>query len=83
LIYLPKHNFIKILCVLERFRVIRGNIASDSEAYSGNTQAFVGSRPTAEYIVKLSSTRSLIPEPIRVAHLIASGVALGESMGGA
>jgi len=37
----------------------------------------------AEYIVKLSATRSLIPEPIRVAHLIASGVALGESRGGA
>jgi len=37
----------------------------------------------AEYIVKLTSTRSLIPEPIRVAHLIASGVALGESRGGA
>jgi len=31
---------------LERFRVIRGNIASDSEAYSVNTQAFVGSHPT-------------------------------------
>lgn len=37
----------------------------------------------AERIVKLSSTRSLIPEPIRVAHLIASGVALGESRGNA
>ncbi len=37
----------------------------------------------AAEIVKLSSTRSLIPEPIRVAHLIASGVALGESRGGA
>ena len=37
----------------------------------------------AEYIVKLSSTRSLVPEPIRVAHLIASGIALGESRGGA
>ena len=37
----------------------------------------------AEYIVKLSATRSLIPEPIRAAHLIASGVALGESRGGA
>jgi len=37
----------------------------------------------AKYIVKLSSTRSLIPEPIRAAHLIASGVALGESRGGA
>jgi len=37
----------------------------------------------AERIVKLSSTRSLIPEPIRVAHLVASGVALGESRGSA
>lgn len=37
----------------------------------------------AEVIVKLSSTRSLIPEPIRVAHLIASGIVLGESRGGA
>lgn len=37
----------------------------------------------AKGIVKLSATRSLIPEPIRVAHLIASGVVLGESRGGA
>lgn len=37
----------------------------------------------AEKIVRLSSTRSLIPEPIRVAHLIASGIVLGESRGGA
>jgi len=37
----------------------------------------------AARIVMLSSTRSLIPEPIRVAHLIASGVALGESRGSA
>jgi len=37
----------------------------------------------AESIVKISSTRSLIPEPIRVAHLIASGIVLGESKGNA
>ncbi len=37
----------------------------------------------AARIVKLSSTRSLIPEPLRVAHLIASGIVLGESRGGA
>lgn len=35
----------------------------------------------AREIVKLSATRSLIPEPIRVAHLIASGIILGESRG--
>lgn len=37
----------------------------------------------AEKIVRLSATRSLIPEPLRVAHLIASGIKLGESRGGA
>ena len=39
------------------------------------------SQDDARRIVKLSTTRSLIPEPLRVAHLIASGVALGESRG--
>jgi endonuclease V-like protein UPF0215 family len=37
----------------------------------------------AAEIVRLSSTHSMIPEPLRVAHLIATGVALGESRGGA
>ena len=37
----------------------------------------------AKKIVSLSCTRSLIPEPIRVAHLIASGIVLGESRRGA
>lgn len=35
----------------------------------------------AKEILKITSTHSLIPEPIRVAHLIASGVAFGESKG--
>lgn len=34
-------------------------------------------------IVKLTSTRSLIPEPLRVAHLIATGIVQGESRGSA
>jgi endonuclease V-like protein UPF0215 family len=37
----------------------------------------------AEEIIKLSTTRSAIPEPIRVAHLIAAGVITGESRGSA
>lgn len=41
------------------------------------------SREDAEKIVKLSSTRSAIPEPIRVAHIIAAGVIKGESKGSA
>ena len=32
-------------------------------------------------ILKIVCTRSLIPEPIRLAHLIAAGVTLGESKG--
>lgn len=37
----------------------------------------------AREIVTLSSTRSLIPEPVRVAHLIAQGIVLGQSRGNA
>ena len=37
----------------------------------------------AKEIVALSITRSAIPEPIRVAHLIATGVETGESRGSA
>lgn len=35
----------------------------------------------AKRIVKLASTRSNIPEPLRVAHLIATGIVCGESRG--
>jgi len=35
----------------------------------------------AEEIIKLSCTRSFIPEPLRVAHLIATAVVRGESYG--
>ena len=35
----------------------------------------------AHSVIEISSTRSLIPEPIRVAHMIASGIVKGESYG--
>jgi len=35
----------------------------------------------AEEIIKTTSTMSLIPEPLRAAHLIATGFVLGESVG--
>lgn len=38
-------------------------------------------RKDAESVVKLSSTRSLVPEPLRVAHLIATAIVRGESHG--
>jgi uncharacterized protein len=40
-------------------------------------------RADAEDIVRLSTTRSAIPEPIRVAHIIAAGIVTGESKGSA
>lgn len=38
-------------------------------------------REDAQEVVKLSSTRSLVPEPIRVSHLIATALVRGESSG--
>ncbi|MFW5912157.1 MAG: DUF99 family protein [Candidatus Hadarchaeota archaeon] len=35
----------------------------------------------AKEIVKMSSTRSAIPEPIRLAHIISTGISRGESVG--
>ncbi|MEM5834683.1 MAG: DUF99 family protein [Candidatus Aenigmatarchaeota archaeon] len=35
----------------------------------------------AEEIIRISTTRSFIPEPLRVAHIIATAVAKGESSG--
>jgi len=39
------------------------------------------SQKKASEIIKISATHAIIPEPIRIAHLIASGVVLGESRG--
>lgn len=38
-------------------------------------------RERATRAIELTATRGLIPEPLRVAHIIASGVVLGESRG--
>ena len=37
--------------------------------------------PTVREIVRLCTIRGAIPEPIRIAHLIATGITLGESHG--
>ncbi|MFN3527828.1 MAG: DUF99 family protein [Candidatus Altarchaeaceae archaeon] len=37
----------------------------------------------AKEIIKISTTRGLIPEPLRIAHIIASGIVNGESHGDA
>ena len=40
-------------------------------------------REDAEDIIRISTTRSAIPEPLRVAHIIAAGITTGESKGSA
>jgi len=44
-------------------------------------QFFGIKKDDVEEIIKTTSTMSLIPEPLRVAHLIANGFVLGESVG--
>lgn len=43
-------------------------------------KAGIGAK-SAEKVIRLTSIRSNIPEPLRVAHLIATGITLGESRG--
>ena len=58
-------------------------IKNDSDKENIYIQIFGIDRQDAEEIVKLSTTRSAIPEPLRVAHIIAAGVVTGESKGSA
>ena len=44
-------------------------------------QSYGITKGDAEKMIKETSTMSLIPEPLRVAHLIATGFVLGESVG--
>jgi endonuclease V-like protein UPF0215 family len=39
------------------------------------------SEKKAAEILKLAATHAIVPEPLRIAHIIASGIALGESHG--
>ena len=66
----------------------RWNILKEGELYTVKTShnpiyvKCVGiSIEEAEEIINLSTIRGAIPEPIRVAHLIASGITRGESYG--
>ena len=70
----------------ERWKVIRGvgkiySVRTKSRGSPIYMQPIGIKRADAENVVKLTSTRSLIPEPLRVAHLIATAVVRGESYG--
>jgi hypothetical protein len=70
----------------ERWKVVKGS----GKIYPVRTKRraapiymqFVGMKRTdADQVIKLASTRSLIPEPLRVAHLIATAMVRDESHG--
>lgn len=56
-------------------------IGGDRERSSIYIQKVGVSLETVGKIIQLTSTRGNIPEPLRVAHLIATGIILGESRG--
>ena len=66
-----------------------GNVLEAGEVYKVDNSESVYmqihgiEREDAEDIVRLSTTRSAIPEPLRVAHIIAAGIITGESKGSA
>ena len=69
----------------ERLRAILNAGEISSVATRGaNRRIFVEtvgiSKDLAVEVLKLTSTRSKIPEPLRVAHLIASGISLNRSL---
>ncbi|MBZ2164962.1 DUF99 family protein [Methanobacterium spitsbergense] len=83
-------NFDRIKKALQRFEDFEdrwSNVLEAGEVYKVNNSESVCmqihgiEREDAEDIVKLSTTRSAIPEPLRVAHIIAAGIINGESKG--
>lgn len=86
-----KPNFTKIKKALEKnFKdwKKRWDIINKGEMFQIKTKhnpifvKFIGMNiDEAKEIIKISTIRGAIPEPLRVAHLIASGIAKGESYG--
>jgi len=66
-----------------RFNIILdGDLHKIKTSYKPIFIKYVGiSYSKAKEIIKLSTIRGVIPEPIRIAHLIASGITKGESYG--
>ncbi|AKB76875.1 hypothetical protein MSHOH_0392 [Methanosarcina horonobensis HB-1 = JCM 15518] len=70
----------------ERWNIIK-KAGKIEKLFTGRNEASIYIQKTgigaksAEKIIRLTSIRSSIPEPLRVAHLIATGIILGESRG--
>jgi len=85
-------NFERIKKALKRFDDWENrwaNVLEAGEVYRVDNpepiyiQIYGIEKEDAEDIVRLSTTRSAIPEPLRVAHIIAAGIVTGESRGSA
>lgn len=80
-------NFKKIEKALKHFKDWKERLALIKKAgkirkIEGNFIQFSGIKlEKVKEVLKIATRRGLIPEPIRTAHLIASGVTLGESRG--
>ncbi len=65
--------------------ILRAGIITKVISKSGSNRVYIQcagiEAQNAAKIVKLTATRSNIPEPLRVAHIIATGIVLGESRG--
>jgi hypothetical protein len=62
--------------------ITKGELYQIKTRYNPIYTKFVGiSLEEAKELIKLSTIRGVLPEPIRVAHLIASGITRGESYG--
>ena len=66
--------------IIERAGKIE-EVAGENEKSSIYVQRAGISLESVNKIIRLTSIRSNIPEPLRVAHLIATGIVLGESRG--
>jgi len=86
-----KPNFEKIRSALSKFKDAKKRFAiieKAGEVYELNLkdnnlyyQICGITRKLAEEAIKASATHSLVPEPVRVAHIIGSGIILGETKG--
>ncbi len=67
---------------MERWKIINNGTTEEIELnYKIYIKYFGISRNEAIEAIKISTIRGAIPEPIRVAHLIATGIKKGESKG--
>jgi len=85
-------HFDKIQTALKRFKdwekrwnrvLIAGEVHKVENEETIFIQTYGISLDDAKEIIKISTTRSAIPEPVRAAHIIAAGVETGESKGNA